>query len=70
MTICRSDRSGRASKASSTRVAGGVGMFRLMFWRALALATGGLLQMRVLVITLLAAYLIGWILGSVYARVF
>ena len=45
-------------------------MLRLIFWRALALMANGLLQFRVLFITLLVAYVVGWIIGSLYARVF
>jgi hypothetical protein len=45
-------------------------MPRLIFWRVLALITSGLLQVRVLLIILLLAYLVGWILGSVYGRGF
>lgn len=42
----------------------------LIFWRVLALIMGGLLQLRVLLIVVLFAYLVGWIIGSVYARGF
>jgi len=45
-------------------------MPRLIFWRALALITGGLLQVRVLLIVILLAYVVGWFIGSVYARGF
>lgn len=45
-------------------------MIRLLFWRALAVVIGWLLQMRLFIALLLVAYLVGWILGAVYARGF
>jgi hypothetical protein len=39
-------------------------MLKLMFWRAMALITGSLLQVRVLLLVIVVAYLAGWILGS------
>jgi hypothetical protein len=45
-------------------------MPRLVLWRVLALITSGLLQVRVLLIIILLAYLVGWIIGSVYGRGF
>ncbi len=45
-------------------------MPRLLFWRFLALVTSGLLQARVLLIAIAVAYVVGWIIGSVYARGF
>lgn len=45
-------------------------MPRLILWRVLALITSGLLQVRVLLMVVLLAYLVGWIIGSIYARGF
>lgn len=39
-------------------------MLKLMFWRAMALITGSLLQVRVLLLVIVVAYVAGWILGS------
>lgn len=45
-------------------------MPRLIFWRTLASIASWVLQVRLLLIVLLLAYLVGWIIGSVYARGF
>lgn len=45
-------------------------MLRLIFWKGLALIASGLLQARVLLLLLVVAYVVGWILGSVYGRGF
>ena len=45
-------------------------MPRLIFWRTLASIVSWVLQVRLLLIVLLLAYLVGWIIGSVYARGF
>jgi hypothetical protein len=39
-------------------------MVRLVFWRAMALITGSLLQVRVLLLIIALAYAAGWVLGS------
>lgn len=43
-------------------------MLPLIFWRAVAFITNGLLQSRVLILLLMLAYVVGWILGLVYGR--
>ncbi len=45
-------------------------MLRLIFWRAIASITGGLLQVRVLLLILVVAYVVGWIIGIAYGRGF
>jgi hypothetical protein len=45
-------------------------MVRLIFWRAMALITGSLLQVRVLLVVIVLAYVAGWVIGSVYGRGF
>jgi hypothetical protein len=45
-------------------------MLRLIFWRAMAAVTGSLLQVRVLLLVIVLAYVAGWVLGSVYGRGF
>jgi len=45
-------------------------MVRLIFWRAMALVTGSLLQVRVLLFVIVLAYVAGWVVGSVYGRGF
>ncbi len=45
-------------------------MVRLIFWRAMALVTGSLLQVRVLLLVIVLAYVAGWVVGSVYGRGF
>ncbi len=41
-------------------------MFRLMFWRTIASIASNLLQVRVLLLIIVAAYVVGWIAGSMY----
>lgn len=43
-------------------------MVQLIFWRGVASITSGLLQVRVLLFVLVLAYVVGWILGSVYGQ--
>jgi len=43
-------------------------MVQLIFWRGVASITSGLLQVRVLLFVLVLAYVMGWILGSVYGQ--
>jgi hypothetical protein len=45
-------------------------MLRLVFWRAMALITGSLLQVRLLLLVIVLAYVAGWIVGSIYGRGF
>ncbi|MDH4207596.1 MAG: hypothetical protein OEV76_01840 [Anaerolineae bacterium] len=45
-------------------------MLKLMFWRAMASLTGSLLQMRILLLVIVLAYVAGWIIGSFYGRGF
>jgi hypothetical protein len=45
-------------------------MIRLIFWRAMALVTGSLLQVRVLLLVIVVAYVAGWVIGSIYGRGF
>lgn len=45
-------------------------MLQLIFWRAVAFITSGLLQVRILILLLVLAYVVGWILGLVYGRGF
>jgi hypothetical protein len=45
-------------------------MLRLIFWRAMASITGSLLQVRVLLLVIMLAYVAGWIIGSFYGRGF
>lgn len=45
-------------------------MLRLIFWRAMALVTGSLLQVRVLLLLTVLAYVAGWVIGSIYGRSF
>ena len=45
-------------------------MLRLIFWRAMASITGNLLQLRVLLLVMVLAYVVGWIAGSVYGHGF
>jgi hypothetical protein len=49
---------------------GGLVMLRLMFWRAMASLASNLLQVRVLLLIIVAAYLLGWIAGSISGRGF
>jgi hypothetical protein len=45
-------------------------MLRLLFWRAMASIASNLLQVRVLLLVMVLAYVVGWIAGSVYGRGF
>jgi hypothetical protein len=45
-------------------------MLRLIFWRAMASIASNLLQVRVLILVMVLAYVVGWIAGSVYGRGF
>jgi hypothetical protein len=45
-------------------------MLRLIFWRAMASIASNLLQVRVLLLVMVLAYVVGWIAGSVYGRGF
>jgi hypothetical protein len=45
-------------------------MLRLMFWRAMASLASNLLHVRVLLLIIVAAYLVGWIAGSISGRGF
>jgi hypothetical protein len=45
-------------------------MLRLMFWRAMASLASSLLQVRVLLLIIVAAYFVGWIAGSISGRGF
>jgi hypothetical protein len=45
-------------------------MLRLIFWRAMASIAHNLLQVRVVLLLIVAAYLVGWITGSIYGRGF
>jgi hypothetical protein len=45
-------------------------MLRLLFWRAMASIASNLLQVRVLLLVIVLAYVVGWIAGSVYGRGF
>jgi len=45
-------------------------MLRLIFWRAMASIASNLLQVRVLLLVIVLAYVVGWIAGSVYGRGF
>lgn len=45
-------------------------MLRLMFWRAMATITGSLLQVRILLLVIVLAYVAGWVIGSFYGRGF
>ena len=39
-------------------------MLRLMFWRTVASIASNLLHMRVLLVIIVAAYVVGWLVGS------
>jgi hypothetical protein len=54
----------------SSSDSGGLVMLRLMFWRAMASLASNLLHVRVLLLIIVAAYLVGWIAGSISARGF
>lgn len=41
-------------------------MLRLMFWRTIASIASNLLQVRVLLLIIVGAYVAGWIAGSMY----
>ncbi|NIN68186.1 MAG: hypothetical protein GTO63_26450 [Anaerolineae bacterium] len=45
-------------------------MLRLIFWRATASITSGLLQVRFLLVILVVAYVVGWLIGMAYGRGF
>jgi hypothetical protein len=45
-------------------------MLRLIFWRAMAMIAHNMLQVRVVLLLIVAAYLVGWIAGSIYGRGF
>jgi hypothetical protein len=45
-------------------------MVRLIFWRAMAVVTGSLLQVRVLLLVIILAYVAGWAIGSIYGSGF
>jgi len=45
-------------------------MLRLMFWRAMASLASNLLQLRVLLLIIVAAYLVGWVAGSISGKGF
>ena len=45
-------------------------MLRLLFWRAMASIASNLLQVRVLLLVMVLAYVVGWIAGSIYGRGF
>jgi hypothetical protein len=45
-------------------------MLRLLSWRAMASIASNLLQVRVLLLVIVLAYVVGWIAGSVYGRGF
>lgn len=44
-------------------------MLRLMFWRTIASIASNLLQWRVLLLIIVAAYVVGWVAGSMYGGV-
>jgi hypothetical protein len=39
-------------------------MLRLIFWRAMASIAGSLLQVRILLLVIVLAYVAGWVIGS------
>ncbi len=45
-------------------------MLGLIFWRTMALITSSLLQVRVLLLVIVLAYVAGWVLGSLWGRGF
>jgi hypothetical protein len=45
-------------------------MLRLIFWRAIASITSGLLQVRFLLLILVVAYVVGWVIGLAYGKGF
>ena len=45
-------------------------MLRLLFWRAMASLAGNLLHVRVLLLIIVVAYVLGWIAGSISGRAF
>jgi hypothetical protein len=61
---------GEDGEGFSPQAGGGEVMLRLIFWRAMASITGSLLQVRVLLLVIMLAYVAGWIIGSFYGRGF